>query len=120
MCESLCRVCAAPLNVVTAVEGGHRAIVFNRLVGVKDDVIGEGLHVRWPWLEWPIIYDVRTKPQKFASPTGTKGTGSRHLSRCAQRDPFRVYILLVFWHHVPMFKLHLSLLCCVWGQICKR
>lgn len=57
-----------------SVEGGHRAIIFNRFVGVKDEVYGEGLHFLWPWLEWPIIFDVRTKPQKFSSPTGTKGT----------------------------------------------
>lgn len=54
----------APLAWFTSpVEGGHRAIVFNRLSGVKDGVMAEGMHFVVPWFEWPYIYDVRTKPR---------------------------------------------------------
>ena len=28
---------------------------------------------RVPWFQYPIIYDVRARPKKVASPTGTKG-----------------------------------------------
>lgn len=45
------------------VDGGHRAIVFNRLSGVKENVMAEGMHFVIPWFEWPYIYDVRTKPR---------------------------------------------------------
>lgn len=45
------------------VDGGHRAIVFNRLSGVKEGVMAEGMHFIIPWFEWPYIYDVRTKPR---------------------------------------------------------
>ena len=31
-----------------------------------------GTHIRIPWLETPIIYDVRAKPRNIASLTGTK------------------------------------------------
>jgi prohibitin 2 len=55
------------------VEGGHRAILFNRIGGISEKVYSEGIHFRMPWFQWPIIYDCRTKPQKFGSPTGTKG-----------------------------------------------
>ncbi|KAF2552894.1 hypothetical protein F2Q68_00036200 [Brassica cretica] len=44
------------------VDGGHRAIMFNRLVGVKDKVYPEGTHLMVPWFERPVIYDVRARP----------------------------------------------------------
>ena len=54
------------------VQGGHRAIVFNRLTGIKDEIQGEGTHLRIPWFEWPVQYDVRTKPRNIASLTGSR------------------------------------------------
>jgi prohibitin 2 len=40
--------------------------------GVQPDVYSEGLHFKVPWLQWPIIYDIRSKPKKISSPTGSK------------------------------------------------
>lgn len=37
---------------------GCRAIVFNRISGIKDTVYEEGTHFMVPWFERPIIYDV--------------------------------------------------------------
>ncbi|KAH9466880.1 hypothetical protein MJO28_000511 [Puccinia striiformis f. sp. tritici] len=54
------------------VDGGHRAIKYTRIHGVRPDVYGEGTHFVIPWLETPIIYDVRAKPRTIASLTGTK------------------------------------------------
>jgi len=54
------------------VEGGHRAIIFNRLSGIQKDIYPEGLHFRIPWFEYPIIYDIRSRPRKIYSPTGSK------------------------------------------------
>ncbi|KAK4535037.1 hypothetical protein CDCA_CDCA03G1062 [Cyanidium caldarium] len=54
------------------VEGGHRAVIFNRLVGVKPNVIPEGTHFRVPWIDMPIIYDVRAKPRSISSLTGSR------------------------------------------------
>jgi len=54
------------------VEGGHRAIIFSRLGGVKDETYSEGLHLRIPWLQYPIVYDIRSRPRKISSPTGSK------------------------------------------------
>lgn len=54
------------------VEGGHRAIIFNRLSGVQKEIYPEGLHFRIPWFEYPIIYDIRSRPRKISSPTGSK------------------------------------------------
>jgi len=54
------------------VEGGHRAIIFARMGGIQDTILVEGLHFRIPWFQYPIIYDIRSKPRKISSPTGSK------------------------------------------------
>lgn len=54
------------------VEGGHRAIVFNRLGGIKDEVYEEGTHLMLPWFERPIIYDVRARPNVITSTSGSR------------------------------------------------
>merc|ERR1719320_875718 len=55
-----------------AVEGGHKAVIFSRLGGVKNEIYGEGLHFRIPWFQYPIIYNIRSRPNKMGSPTGSK------------------------------------------------
>ena len=71
------------------VEGGHRAVIFSRIGGVQDTILAEGLHFRYtsrflscflcnfdsfriPWFQYPVIFDIRSKPRKIASPTGSK------------------------------------------------
>lgn len=54
------------------VEGGHRAIIFSRLGGIQNDIYAEGLHFRIPWFHYPIIFDIRSRPRKISSPTGSK------------------------------------------------
>ncbi|KAI8127163.1 Prohibitin-2 [Lucilia cuprina] len=54
------------------VDGGHRAIIFSRLGGIQNDIYSEGLHFRIPWFQYPIIYDIRSRPRKISSPTGSK------------------------------------------------
>uniref|UniRef100_A0A6Q2WTV6 Prohibitin n=1 Tax=Esox lucius TaxID=8010 RepID=A0A6Q2WTV6_ESOLU len=69
------------------VDGGQRAIIFNRIGGMQmDTVLSEGLHFRIPWIQYPIIYDIRARPRKIASLTGSKdlqmiNIGLRVLSR---------------------------------------
>lgn len=54
------------------VKGGSRAVIFDRLAGVKDQVMNEGTHFLIPWLQKSIIYDVRTKPRNISTTTGSK------------------------------------------------
>jgi len=54
------------------VEGGHRAIVFNRISGIKEQVYEEGTHLMIPWFERPIIYDVRARPSQITSTSGSR------------------------------------------------
>ncbi|KAH9547048.1 hypothetical protein CY35_11G013600 [Sphagnum magellanicum] len=62
----------AAFNSLYNVEGGHRAIVFNRLVGVKDKVYPEGTHFMIPWFDRPVIYDVRARPNIVESTSGSR------------------------------------------------
>lgn len=59
-------------NLWLSVEAGHRAIIFSRLGGIQKDILTEGLHFRVPWFQYPIIYDIRSRPRKLSSPTGSK------------------------------------------------
>ncbi|KAF0901858.1 hypothetical protein E2562_006479 [Oryza meyeriana var. granulata] len=61
----------AAFNNLYNVEGGHRAIVFNRLEGIKDKVYPEGTHFMIPWFERPIIYYVRALPNLVESTSGS-------------------------------------------------
>lgn len=58
--------------VVCAVEGGHRALKYNRLSGLNEDILPEGTHIRVPWFERPIIFDIRSRPRNIASLTGSR------------------------------------------------
>lgn len=59
-------------NSFYTVDGGHRSIIFSRIGGVQKQIYPEGLHFRVPWFHYPIIYDIRAKPKKLTSPTGSK------------------------------------------------
>jgi prohibitin 1 len=54
------------------VKGGERAVIFDRFSGVKPQVVGEGMNFVIPWLQRPIIYDVRTRPRAITTTTGSK------------------------------------------------
>ena len=70
-------------------DGGHRAILYTRLNGVSNQLFAEGMsynfpvykshtdvssgtHIKIPWFQTPIVYDVRAKPRNVSSLTGTK------------------------------------------------
>jgi len=60
------------MNSIYTVDGGHRAVLFSRLGGVQtDDIKTEGMHFKIPWLQWPLIYDIRSQAYKVVSPSGT-------------------------------------------------
>ena len=54
------------------VDGGQRAVIFNRIKGVENTVAKPGTHFVIPWLQRPIIYDVRTQPKAITTVTGSK------------------------------------------------
>jgi regulator of protease activity HflC (stomatin/prohibitin superfamily) len=54
------------------VDGGERAVVFDRFRGVRPKVYGEGMHFRVPFVQTPKIFEVRTRPQVIHSTSGTR------------------------------------------------
>lgn len=60
------------MNSIYEVKGGQRAVVFNRIVGMKDGVYGEGLNFNIPWFESPKIFDIRTRPCNLQTLSGSK------------------------------------------------
>lgn len=62
----------AAANSFFNVEGGHRAIVYNRVVGIKDTIYSEGTHLKLPWFERAVTYDVRARPHVVTSTSGSR------------------------------------------------
>ena len=54
-------------------DGGERAVLFDRFRGVLPTVSGEGTHFLIPWVQLPIIYSVRSTPRSIPVTTGSKG-----------------------------------------------
>ncbi|KAG7189214.1 hypothetical protein KM043_008777 [Ampulex compressa] len=54
------------------VDGGHRAVIFDRFAGIKNLVVGEGTHFYIPWVQKPIIFDIRSRPRNVPVITGSK------------------------------------------------
>jgi len=65
-------LCFGAYNSLFTIEGGHRAVMFNKFTGVSPEIYNEGTKIRIPWVENPTIFDIRTKPKAFRSPTGTR------------------------------------------------
>jgi len=59
-------------SALYTVDGGERAVIFDRLQGVLQETTGEGMHLMVPWLQNPTIFDIRTRPRSISSVTGTK------------------------------------------------
>ena len=54
------------------VDGGYRAVIFDRFTGVKNYVVGEGTHFLIPFVQRPILYDIRSRPRNVPVITGSK------------------------------------------------
>jgi prohibitin 2 len=67
-----CGLAYGTYNSIYTVPGGHRAVVFNRVIGMKDTVYGEGLNFNIPWFERPCVFDIRTRPVNLQTLTGSK------------------------------------------------
>jgi prohibitin 2 len=71
---------AALYNGVYNVEGGHRAVIYNRFgipgtgisCGIQDRVKEEGTHILIPWLQRAVIFDIRTRPKNVPTLTGSR------------------------------------------------
>ncbi|XKL66771.1 hypothetical protein PGB90_010191 [Kerria lacca] len=80
------------------VEGGHRAIIFSRIGGVQNEVFTEGLHFRIPWFQYPIVYDIRSRPRKISSPTGSKDLQMVNISLRVLSRPDALSLPIMYTH----------------------
>ncbi|KAJ2376499.1 Prohibitin-1, subunit of the prohibitin complex (Phb1p-Phb2p) [Coemansia sp. RSA 2607] len=78
------------------VKGGHRAVIFDRIQGVKQTVVGEGTHFLIPWLQRAIIYDVRTRPRLISTTTGSKDMQMVSLSLRVLQRPSQEKLPLLY------------------------
>lgn len=60
------------IEYTNIVEGGHRAVLFDRVRGILPITVNEGTHFLIPWWQRAIIFDVRTKPRNIPTTTGSK------------------------------------------------
>lgn len=62
-----------PYTCLFEVDGGERAVMFNRFAGgVSNETLGEGSHFYLPWFQIPHLYDIRAKPKVITTTTGTR------------------------------------------------
>eukprot|EP01089_Gocevia_fonbrunei_P007207 TRINITY_DN1827_c0_g1_i1.p1 TRINITY_DN1827_c0_g1~~TRINITY_DN1827_c0_g1_i1.p1 ORF type:complete len:307 (-),score=63.81 TRINITY_DN1827_c0_g1_i1:27-947(-) len=59
-------------NCMYNVDGGHKAIIFSRVSGIKEVIYGEGLHFKIPWIHYPYIFNARTRVTQIPTTSGSK------------------------------------------------
>ena len=60
-------------DFISIVDPGHQALIFSRFGGLRNLILKEGFHFVIPYFEWPVIYDVKTKPRNFQALTANRG-----------------------------------------------
>ncbi|CAM9809171.1 unnamed protein product [Discosporangium mesarthrocarpum] len=78
------------------VDGGQRAVIFDRFQGVKEEVVGEGTHFMIPFVQRPIIMDVRARPRTINSVTGTKDLQMANISLRVLSRPVESKLPLIY------------------------
>ena len=59
-------------NSVYFVQGGCRAVKFNAITGLFDKTYGEGANLAIPYIETPVVFDVRSRPTEVVTSSGSK------------------------------------------------
>lgn len=94
------------------VDGGERAVLFDRFRGVLDQTVGEGTHFLIPILQRPHVFDIRTKPHTFSSVSGTKDLQMVNLTlRVLSRPEVYAPPLSIA---VDLLSLDFARLCLIW------
>jgi len=63
-----------------SVDGGQKAILFDRFRGILPQVHGEGLHFLIPFLQYPIRYESRIRAKEISSETGSRDLQTVHIT----------------------------------------
>jgi len=59
-------------NSVYFVQGGFRAVKFNAITGLHDRTFGDGANFAIPFIETPVVFDVRNKPAEVVTSSGSR------------------------------------------------
>jgi prohibitin 2 len=59
-------------NSIYFVQGGFRAVKFNAITGLYEGTFGEGANLAIPFLETPVIFDIRNKPAEVITSSGSR------------------------------------------------
>jgi prohibitin 1 len=62
------------------VDGGERAVIYDRARGILPSVEEPGLRFKIPLLQYPVIYDIRDRPRTVNTQTGTKDLQTVNIS----------------------------------------
>eukprot|EP01036_Dinobryon_divergens_P027350 gene27350-36114_t len=54
------------------VDAGTRAVIFDKVKGLQMEVVGEGTHLKIPFIQVPVIIDIRCRAKTIHTQTGTK------------------------------------------------
>lgn len=99
-------------NSIYTVKAGHRAVIFDRLKGVLPVTKSEGMHFLIPWIQRPVIIDIRTRPKQLSSPTGTRDLQTVNIHYVFSTDQteikFRLFTRNMEKILTPVFCLRLS------------
>jgi prohibitin 2 len=74
-------------NTLYNVDAGHIGIKYSRLSGIGAKFFNPGLNFMVPWLERPIIFDIRARPHTMTSLTGSKDLQMVNISLRALARP---------------------------------
>lgn len=67
-------------QTVFTVQPGHIALKFSRFNGLQDKHYREGWHFRIPFFEWPVIYNIQTRPTTIKSLTANRDMQNINIS----------------------------------------
>eukprot|EP00943_MAST-04B_sp_MAST-4B-sp1_P001861 g1861.t1 len=54
------------------VDGGERAVIYDRIRGILPNVKTPGMHFKIPYIQYPYIYDIKSRPRTVNTSTGSK------------------------------------------------
>lgn len=78
------------------VDGGERAVLFDRFRGVLQDTRGEGTHFKIPFIQYPQIMDIRSRPRVISSVTGTKDLQTVNISLRVLSRPQESFLAKIY------------------------
>lgn len=96
-------------NTTTIVGAGQRVVVFNSFTGVEKSVLGEGMNLLIPFVEHPIVYDVRTHSYTMSERTDDGNIKGDDAIECLTADGQKIKLdLSVIYSLDPnnVWKLH--------------